>query len=309
MQVDKMGWIIAYMDRFLGLFGRDLTLFLEPSLQAAAAEQVLDQLAERLRTIVPDLSDHSTTHRIEGSFLDKKLRNQHAFQVRFLEKVVRKQNKKRLTVVDIGDSSGLHLNYLKAICPDISFDTISVNLDEEAVNRISAKGMKALHCRAEELDLGDQTIDLFVTFQMVEHLMNPCLFFRRLAVRGNCDKLLVTVPYRRISRVALRGFRRLIPDLEENAAGLSRHLDFLPTKRQAEDEHIFELSPLDWKLLMIFSGWRPVYDEIYLQYPRRHPLRLTKPVWREVDSEGFWGVFLERDLSFSNIYQDWEDDD
>ncbi len=78
-------------------------------------------------------------------------------------------------------------------------------------------------------------------------------------------------------------------------------------ERYAEDEHIFVLSPIDWKLLMLFSGWRPIYDEVYLQYPRRHILYFTKPLWKRIDFEGFWGVILKRDLSFSNIYKDWSD--
>lgn len=76
----------------------------------------------------------------------------------------------------------------------------------------------------------------------------------------------------------------------------------------AEEEHIFELSPEDWTLLMLHSGWKIIYSKIYYQYPRKWPIisELLKLYWRKNDFEGFWGAILEKDLRFSDQYQDWE---
>jgi hypothetical protein len=71
--------------------------------------------------------------------------------------------------------------------------------------------------------------------------------------------------------------------------------------------HIFELSPEDWKPLLLHSGWRVVHQETYFQYPRL-PL-LERPLawfWRWYDYEGFWGVILEKDMTFADCYKDWE---
>lgn len=189
--------------------------------------------------------------------------------MRSFEKAVRLIGKNRMNIVDIGDSAGTHLEYIKKLCNDISFRTISVNLNKKSVERIRSKGMEAILCAAEDIDLGDEDVDLFVTFQMVEHLMNPCLFFRRLAVRGKSDYLLVTVPYRKKSSVGLWTYHPLITALKKNKQDLREYSEILSKTGIAEDEHIFELSPIDWKLLMLFSGWRPVYDEVYLQYPMK----------------------------------------
>jgi|ETNmetMinimDraft_20_1059909.scaffolds.fasta_scaffold56165_2 SAM-dependent methyltransferase len=298
--------IVKYVFNRVGIKSADLLhpIFLK-SIKRAAVEQKLKDYVSKLSFIVPDISNQYTIAKIEGLYAEVKSRTQQAFQMRLFERAIRLQSKKRMNIVDIGDSAGTHLIYIKDLCKDISFRTISVNLNKESVERIRAKGMEAIHCSAEDLDLGDEDIDMFVTFQMVEHLMNPCLFFRRLAVRGKSEYLVVTVPYRKRSSVGLWTYRPLIQALKENQQDLSAYSDILSKTKNAEDEHVFELSPIDWKLLMLFSGWRPIYDEVYLQYPRRHILYFTKPLWRKIDFEGFWGVILKRDLSFSNIYKDW----
>jgi len=107
-------------------------------------------------------------------------------------------------------------------------DTVGVNLDPRAIKKITARGQKAILCRAEELDLGDKSVDLFTSFEMVEHLHNPAIFFKRLAKRPGCEKLVITVPYLKQSRVGLYHARR---DSSKDI--------------YAEDEHIFELSPQD----------------------------------------------------------------
>jgi hypothetical protein len=73
----------------------------------------------------------------------------------------------------------------------------------------------------------------------------------------------------------------------------------------AENTHIFELCPEDWKLFFKFSGWRVVYDEILYQYPRRHPLRILNFLWKLSDFEGFYGAILIPDNSWSKFYRDW----
>lgn len=296
----------SHVKKFLNIVGIDTQRILLKSIQQASIEQGLQAYVEKLCRIVPDTTLQYTNTSLNSLYSKTKSRTQQAFQMRLFERAVRVQNKNKITVVDIGDSAGTHLTYIKELCKDISFNTVSVNLDKTAVEKIKTRGMTAVHCAAEDLELGEEEIDLFVSFQMVEHLMDPCQFFRRLAISGKSDYCLITVPYRRKSSVGLWTYRILIPFLKKNSEELDSLFSKLPVAKYAENEHIFELSPIDWKLLMLFSGWRPIYDEIYFQYPRRRILYFTKPVWRRVDFEGFWGIILKRDLSFSNIYKDWQ---
>ncbi len=73
----------------------------------------------------------------------------------------------------------------------------------------------------------------------------------------------------------------------------------------AENTHIFELSPEDLQLLFKFAGWSVVFERIYLQYPKKHWLRITKRYWMMFDFEGFYGVILKRDSTWSKLYTGW----
>jgi len=101
----------------------------------------------------------------------------------------------------------------------------------------------------------------------------------------------ITVPYRRKSRVGLNYLRNEVKK-----------------KVYAENVHIFELCPEDWTKLMLHSGWRVINNEICYQYPRKLPLlrKIFALYWEKIDYEGFWGVILEKDLTYTELYQDWE---
>ena len=265
-------------------------------LLAALGEQGYKNLIVDLRKIVPDISNqYSFTIDAFYDYYELKMRGMHAFQCKLMFRALdnyQKNTSNKINVVDIGDSSGTHMLYLKDFMKDrLNIDSYSVNLDPRAIKKIKSKGLKALLCRAEDLDLGEQKIDLFVSFEMVEHLHNPSIFFRRLAKKSNGDKMVITVPYRRKSRVGLSYLR--------NETKLKVH---------AENVHVFELSPEDWTKLMLHSGWKVIDNEIYYQYPRRLPLlrKIFAKYWEKTDYEGFWGAILEKDLTYSELYQDWE---
>lgn len=264
------------------------------SIYLALFENRLGDLVKKLRLIVPDISGQEESGRESfNSYWELKRRALQAFQCLLMIKAAKDLSKKNLTVVDIGDSAGTHMLYLKALLgKEFNIETISVNLDPRAIEKIKNRGLKAICTRAEELTkVINKTIDLSVSFQMVEHLYNPCLFFRRLAKEGNCSRMLITVPYQRKSRV---GFYNVRNNLQK--------IIF------AEDEHIFELNPQDWSLLMLHSGWKVVSSEIYFQYPRRLPFisQCLALFWRKTDFEGFWGALLEKDTTVSDLYRNWE---
>ena len=187
------------------------------------------------------------------------------------------------------------MKYLKHLGTGrFDLETISVNLDPVAVEKINQQGMKAILKRAEDItptDIGGQ-VDLFTSFEMLEHLHAPAVFLRRLAKKHEGKSLLITVPYLRQSRVGMYHVRGAIRE-----------------SISAENEHIFELSPEDWSLLFLHSGWKVVYSKTYYQYPTG--LLFLSPIlaqfWKNTDFEGFWGAILEKDMTFSDCYQDWEE--
>jgi hypothetical protein len=264
------------------------------SINRALAQEGLKSMVESLKEIVPDISDQYSSTAMQGHYWQLKVRAMHAFQTTLMLKALAGLRRNRLTVVDIGDSAGTHMIYLTNLAGDgVELETISVNLDPKAVKKILGKGLKAILCRAECLDLGPQKpVDLFTSFEMVEHLHNPAIFFRRLAKKSSGNLMVITVPYLKKSKVGLYH---------------TRNPSTSPVF--AEDEHIFELSPQDWTLLILHSGWRISYSETYYQYPRKLPFvsPLLALFWRHTDFEGFWGAILEKDTSCSDLYQDWEE--
>jgi hypothetical protein len=162
---------------------------------------------------------------------------------------------------------------------------MSVNLDKVAVEKIKAKGLNAIHCKAEELHKHNISAGLLMSFEMVEHLYSPIDFLDSISKESECEYLVITVPYLQQSRVGLHHIR-------------------LQQKRivYPENTHIFELSPPDWKLIFQHSGWQ-VLDEItYYQYPRRSFWRIMQPVWKWLDFEGFYGVVLKKGRGWADCY-------
>jgi len=287
----------ALLKEKLKSFGIDIVPMVlnlrEFSLKKVVKKNKWGSSIEELKRIVPDadIVNQEFSEKTETSVARLKRRVLHWFQCSLMLKALKNLPEGKLTVVDIGDSAGTHMRYLKELTRDkFDVDTISVNLDERAIEKIRAHGMNAVHVRAEELSLGEKNIDLFTSFQMVEHLHNPSIFFRRLAKKSKGNRILLTVPYLKRSRVGLHNVRN----------------DFLRPIR-AEEEHIFELSPEDWSLLFLHSGWKVAHSEIYYQYPKWSLLEpFWKMFWRATDYEGYWGAILEKDTTYSDCYQDWE---
>lgn len=260
------------------------------SLNEALREQRLFSLNRELADIVPDIRDQYSTFRLNTPYLIEKVRGQHAFQISLVNEAVERIDKKEnLKIVDIGDSAGTHIKYIQEIFKRKSIQCVSINFDEDAVDKIKRQGLKALCVRAEEL-VKKYSIDadVFLSFEMLEHLLSPIDFLKNLSANTSCELFVVTVPFLRKSRVGLHSIRN------GNSAILN-----------AERTHIFELSPQDWKLIFKFTGWHVVFEKIYLQYPKKHWLMITKPYWENFDFEGFYGLILRKDNSYSSKYADW----
>jgi hypothetical protein len=265
------------------------------SLDAALVEQGLAPLAAQLRAVLPDISDQYTDgfDREEyDRYWERKMRGMHAFQIRCILDAIEHLGGERRVLADIGDSSGNHAIYVKALAKPGQIErVISVNLDPVAVEKVREKGGDAILCRAEEMDLAGLRPDLFLSFEMVEHLTDPVRFLHGLATGGSTEYLLFTVPYRRRSRFG--------------GIEVREKLDRLPARLTPEMVHMFEFSPADWVRLCRMAGFGLVWSRIYRQYPRRSPLVATAPMWAKLDYEGFIAFFCRRDLSLAGRYTGW----
>ncbi|MDA0239652.1 MAG: methyltransferase domain-containing protein [Proteobacteria bacterium] len=265
------------------------------SLASAIREQGLTELCVATRQIIPDLQNQYSGGFDPVEFeryWEIKLRGLHAWQTRCALDAVSTIGGGGLNIVDIGDSSGHHLTYLRETAPVGALGRMAgLNLDPAAVERIRACGFEAILGRAENLSFGDIHPDLVISFQTLEHLTDPVRFLHNLAAVNAVEHVLITVPYRRDSRFG--GSHLRLP------------LANMPARMTAEEVHVFEFSPADWQLLAQFAGYRTIKSDIYFQYPRRSILRGTAPLWRRSDFEGFVSLLLLRDLSVTSRYGDW----
>lgn len=265
------------------------------AIRQALQQQGLSELYGRLATIVPDIRDQVTAYELDTplyyerhpEFLELGVRALHAFQISLVEQALAslqlEAGERTLTIVDVGDSAGTHVQYLQALHRNIR--SLSVNIDEQAVRRIRQKGLEAVRAGAEELEYHDIRPDIILSFEMLEHLPDPYRFLSNLSRVPSGLAFVVTVPYVAQSRVGLQYIR------------LGRRQPV-----SAEGVHIFELSAEDWRLLFSFSGWRVVKDRIYYQYPRLRPLHILKPLLRASDYEGYYGAILVRDSTWRDLY-------
>ena len=173
---------------------------LEYSLNSASKEQGLKALKIELAEIIPDLSQQYTSFKIEGSYIVNKLRSLHAFQVELAQEAISlldRDKRSAPTLVDIGDSSGAHLHYLNTLSGGGNIRAISVNLDPVAVKKIRDKGFEAIESRAELLHEHPDfngSADIFLSYEMVEHLLDPTSFLHAMSTKSKCDYFVVTVP-------------------------------------------------------------------------------------------------------------------
>jgi 2-polyprenyl-3-methyl-5-hydroxy-6-metoxy-1,4-benzoquinol methylase len=257
------------------------------SLEKSIQESYFCPIYNSIVNIVPDISDQYSSFKVSGKFLERKVRNMHSFQVMLAEKAIDKI--KSPFIVDIGDSSGTHTKYLMTRNKDkLGIHFLSINLDKSAVDRINKKGFRATQSRAEDLEKHDIHADVFLCFEILEHLFDPISFLKKISHSSKTKYMVITVPYVKKSRLGLQ---------------------FIRTHKfscvNAENTHIFELSPNDWRLLFKFAGWEVEHDKIYLQYPHRSLLWLTKFYWKKYDFEGFYGAILKKNDTLSGIYSDW----
>jgi 2-polyprenyl-3-methyl-5-hydroxy-6-metoxy-1,4-benzoquinol methylase len=264
------------------------SIILQRSLKYALKEQNLEELAAQLKRIVPDITDQYSGFKINNSYLEMNVRCLHAFQISLVAEVIERFD--RSVIVDLGDSSGTHIQYIIGLySKNKNIKCLSVNLDKQAVEKIKKKGLEAICARVEDLENYNITADIILCFELLEHLMDPSNFLYKLSLMSDAKYLIITVPYIRNSRVGLHHIRK--QSKEESVS--------------AENTHIFELNPDDWKLIMKHSGWKIVKEKVYLQYPKNRLLRIVKSAWKAVDYEGFYGIILQRDNTFSSRYIDW----
>ena len=230
------------------------------------------------------IENHYGTSIINTAYIWYKVKALHAFQVSLIDRVIGNESGININkIVDLGDSSGLHLLYTKEINLDIldkrDCSYVGVNIDGGALKKIEDKGFRAIYYDIEEAifkyeDFADA--DYVFMFETLEHLNNPGTVLRKIKEDINPKALIITVPFVRKSRVGI----------EKTSTG---KINLTP-----EDVHIFELSPKDWRQLFTYARWTIDYEQVYYQYKRNLMTNwFWRWYWEYFDYEGFIGYVLK----------------
>jgi len=96
----------------------------------------------------------------------------YAFAFRLLNRYLSKRQD--LEVLEIGTGSGFFLDFARESFPNSRFS--GVEYDERLLAETAARATHAhlIQGNAENFDLGKGRFDLVVSFQVIEHLYNPC---------------------------------------------------------------------------------------------------------------------------------------
>lgn len=243
--------------------GTPMQQLLTLCLNMAIKQQGLLPLYKRLEKIVPDISHQYNSDGMDDEYWFVKLRGEHAFQVRLALEAMEQFDVHSL--MDIGDSAGTHIIYLTTLSGR-EIRAKSLNNDPEAIKHIKRMGLEAIEADAQDYDWSKEDWDMFLAFDMLEHLTDPISFLVNLR-RARSKVLVITAPYVRRSRV----------------------------HQPSKNEHINELSPGDWKFLFATTGWEVVKERHYLQFPHIFGWGALAEFWERNDFLGFWGCVLKKD--------------
>lgn len=234
-----------------------------------------------------DLTFHYTGVTL-SPFFESKSRFLLSAQATFVAEQVRRvlSEKERCDLVDVGDSDGSLQQMIRAMVDNNDLlNTVGVNLQPKAVKRIQERGLDGMLIDAMELANRGLNYDIVTVMETLEHLPNPIGFLESIHAVAR-ERLVISVPFVRKSRVSLA------------------YLDASKEERQPtiENVHIFELAPADWRKIFRHSGWTVAEEWTAYQYGPRSFWRVTAPIWRRLDFEGFWLASLKKDSSACKRY-------
>jgi 2-polyprenyl-3-methyl-5-hydroxy-6-metoxy-1,4-benzoquinol methylase len=234
----------------------------------------------------------------ENHFSDKTLDKEIEARIRFLvaaecafvhqeiDEIIKRKG--TCTYADIGDSDGSVRVVMESIFKKPVLSTVGINLQQKVVDRMKNAGMNAICGDASEIGDKGERFNIVSLFETMEHLPDPIGFLKKISSVVE-DRLVISVPYLRKSRVGLQYTEGQWP------------VDRAVT---VETVHIFELCPEDWNKIFRHSGWKIERQSIVKMFPEGGYLDfILGKYWRMMSFEGFYFVSLKKDQTISSKYR------
>ena len=179
----------------------------------------------------------------------------------FIEKVLGDEEIRNSNFIDLGDSDGLFLEILGK-------RQTSLNVSDEALKTINAKGMKTVRANIDEgLPFPDNSFDYVLLLNTLEHLLDPVGSLKE--IYRICKKsLIVTTPY--VAKTIMYG--------QDDKASCYMF-----------QNRLFEFSDSDFRKLVSHTGFDIKEHEIVeCLNSGRTPLELLVST--------YWKLFVHRDM-------------
>lgn len=253
----------------------------------AASSDMREMWAATLRHF-PSFKNHFSDP-VDDAETEARIRFLVAAECSFIAREIVEVLKQRPTCsyADIGDSDGSVRIVMSDKFGNDRLETVGINLQSAVVERMKKMGLNAICEDAIAVGNRGTCYDVVSLFETMEHLPDPIGFLQKIGVVVK-DRLVLSVPYIRQSRVALNYLTDRWPK--------SRAIT-------VETVHIFELSPKDWRRIFMHSGWAIEREWIVRQFPEAGPLSwILSWYWRRVSFEGFYFITLRKDTSQSSRY-------
>jgi SAM-dependent methyltransferase len=164
------------------------------------------------------------------------------------------------TVVDLGDTNGIFLRSMKQ-------GGIGVNISDQAVRSLRARGLETLKADIGFLPFRDNSIELVLLFETLEHVPNPIGVLREIG-RVCSRSLVLSIPL--VGRTTIHGGR-------------------YDPKRPLEQHHIFEFSVPDFRKILTHTPFVVERDQIATVLGGRGLVSDRIII-------ALWSIFRERDM-------------
>ena len=166
----------------------------------------------------------------------------------------------RGTVVDLGDTNGIFLRSMRQ-------GGIGVNISDLAVRSLHARGLETLKADIEFLPFKDNSIEVVLLFETLEHVPNPVKVIQEIG-RVCSRSLVLSIPL--VGRTTIHGGR-------------------YDPERPVGQHHIFEFSISDFREILTHTPFVVERDQIATVLGKRG-LVLDRIVI------ALWSIFRERDM-------------
>jgi ubiquinone/menaquinone biosynthesis C-methylase UbiE len=159
------------------------------------------------------------------------------------------------TILDVGGTSGI-------VIESLNKKGTVLNINEECVDLMVSRDIKAQLGNAECMDLADNSFDYVTSFQCLEHVQNPLLVLNEMG-RVAKKKVFISIPYVERTKIYNQKYWEQLKIDSEQTKGEVKNVDC----------HIIEFSTEDLRNILSFTNLEYQENHLILYFDDSTPYR------------------------------------